>query len=58
VASPSDFIAERLAFYRAKAREAEEKAASAESPDVRKTWLDVAKAWKFLADQPPPGLEP
>jgi hypothetical protein len=57
VASRLEIIDERVAFNLAKAWEAEEKAAAAESHTVRQTWLDVAKAWRFLAVQPRPPSE-
>jgi hypothetical protein len=40
----------RYARYMAKATAAEMNAATAETPETKKTWLDVAAAWRALAD--------
>jgi hypothetical protein len=39
--------------YRERAKEAREKAASASDKTSRKTWLEIAKGFERLAEQPP-----
>jgi hypothetical protein len=42
--------------YRDRAKEAREKAATANDENVRRIWLDIAKGFEWLAERP--GKEP
>ena len=41
---------QRLEKYRARAREADAKAAAALDPQVQTTWTQIAQSWRLLAD--------
>jgi len=41
---------ERLERFRAKAKEADAKAAGAGDPQVRTTWTQIAQSWRLMAN--------
>ena len=38
--------------YRERAKEAREKAEASSDQDIRRTWLEIAKGFEWLAEQP------
>jgi len=41
---------DRLESFRAKAKEADAKAAEAGDPQVRMTWMQIAQSWRMMAE--------